>query len=288
MSEVAILRQALRAIPSLGGEWAFETLNENVYRLAQGERRYFTKWIADDDEHGRNELEINRTVLPQSGLPVPKLLHVLPAGQGRLAIWEWAGEEDLRAQGRDLLPQAFRLLGNFHAGQRHPGQLSSPVTNKTYPSVPDLLQGEAEDLGGLLPPAWRPRCAAGLAVLECGYPTLIHGDMHPGNLRRTQQGVLFVDWGYARRSLNLFDLDYIRSIGLDEDADEWWHIRPPEAERILPDYFAAAGLGALGHRAVHRGVMLWAALWAHYNVTRAHDFAGQKVCRRRIEMLLEA
>ena len=288
MSEIPVLRQALRTVPSLEGEWAFETLNENAYRLVQKERRYFAKWIAADDERGRNELEINRTVLPQSGLPAPKLLYVLPAGEGRLAVWEWAGEEDLRIHGRDLLPQAFRLLGNFHAGQRHPGPVSSPVTGRSYASVPDLLQGEADDLGGLLPPAWRPRCAAGLAILECGYPTLIHGDMHPGNLRRAVDGVLFVDWGYSRRSLNLFDLDYIRSVDLEDDPHEWWHIRPPEAERILPDYFAAAGLGTLDHRTVHRGVMLWSALWAHHNVTLAHDFAGQKTCRRRIAMLLEA
>lgn len=288
MSEVAVLRQILRAVPSLEGEWTFEKLNENAYRLVQQERRYFAKWIAADDERGRNELEVNRSVLPGSGLPVPKLLHVLPAGQGRLAVWEWAGEDDLRAQGRELLPQAFRLLGNFHAGQRRPGPVSSPVTGRRCGSISDLLRGEAEDLGGLLPPAWRPRLAAGLSILECGYPALIHGDLHPGNLRRVADGVLFVDWGYARRSLNLFDLDYIRSADIEDDADEWWHIRPAEAARILPGYFAAAGLGGLDPLAVHRGVMLWAALWAHFNVTRAHDFAGQKVCRRRIQMLLEA
>ena len=288
MSEIPILRQALRAVPALEGEWAFEKLTENAYRLEQGERCYFAKWIADEDARGRNELEINRNLLPGSGLPVPKLLHVLPAGQGRLAVWEWVGKEDLRAEGRDLLPQAFRLLANFHAGQRRPGPVSSPVTDKVYASVPDLLQGESQDLGGLLPPAYRPRLAAGLAILECGYPTLIHGDLHPGNLRRVPDGVRFVDWGYARRSLNLFDLDYIRSVEMEDDPDEWWHIRPAEARRILPDYFAAAGLGTLDPFAVHRGVMLWAALWAHANVTRAHDFAGQKSCRRRIDMLLEA
>ncbi len=287
MSEIGVLRQALRQVPALRGEWAFEKLGENIYRLEQGERRFFAKWIAADDERGRNELEINRTVLRRAGLPVPALLHVLPAGQGRLALWEWVEGGDLRQEGRDLLPQAFRLLGRFHADRRHTGPLFSPATGQTYPSVRSLLQGEAAALGALLPPSYRPRCAEFLLRLECGYPTLIHGDMHPGNLRRAPDGLRFVDWGYARPSLNLFDLDYIRSVDLGDAADEWRHIRPAEAEQILPAYFEAAGLGGYDPGAVHRGVMLWAALWAHAGLTRAHDFTAQKVCRQRIARLLE-
>lgn len=287
MIEIAVLRQALRQAPDLQGEWAVETLGETAFRLEQGERRFFAKWIAEDDERGRNELEINRTVLRRASLPVPALLYVLPAGQGRLALWEWVEGGDLRQEGRDWLPQAFRLLGHFHAEQRHNGALFSPATGQTYPSVRDLVRGEAASLGALLPPSYRPRCAALLRRLECGYPTLIHGDMHPGNLRLAPDGLRFVDWGYARPSLNLFDLDYIRSVDLGEAADEWWHIRPAEAGQILPAYFEAAGLGGWDDRAVHRGVMLWAALWAHANLTRAHDFSAQKICRQRIARLLE-
>lgn len=287
MSDAVVLRQALRQVPALQGEWAIEKLGENIYCLEQEERRFFAKWIADDDERGRNELEINRTVLRRASLPVPALLHVLPAGQGRLALWEWVGGGDLRQEGRDLLPQAFRLLGRFHADQRHTGPLFSPATGRAYPSVRDLLQGEADSLGALLPPSYRPRCAALLLRLACGYPTLIHGDMHPGNVRLAPDGLRFVDWGYARPSLNLFDLDYIRSVDLGDAADEWWHIRPAEAGQILPAYFEAAGLGGCDYRAVHRGVMLWAALWAHANLTRAHDFPAQKVCRQRIARLLD-
>ncbi len=287
MTEIAVLRQALRLVPALEGEWAFEKLAENVYRLEQGGRRFFAKWIADDDERGRNELEINRTVLSRADLPTPALLHVVPAGPGRLALWEWVDGEDLRQEGRDLLPQAFRLLGHFHAAQRHIGPLSSPVTGQVYASVADLLRGEAETLGSLLPPSFRRPCADLLMRLTCGYPTLIHGDMHPGNLRRAADGLRFVDWGYARRSLNLFDLDYIRSLDLGEPAAEWWLIRPDEARQVLPGYFEAAGLSACDCWAVHRSVMLWSAMWAHFNLARAHDVAGQKTCRQRIARLLE-
>ncbi|MEZ0396619.1 MAG: phosphotransferase [Anaerolineales bacterium] len=287
MSEIAVLRQALRRLPALKGDWTFEHLGQNAYCLQQGGRRFFAKWIADDDERGRNELEIYRTVLRRADLPTPALLHVLPAGPGRLALWEWLDGEDLRQEGRQLLPQAFRLLGHFHAAQRHTGPLSSPVTAQVYASVADLLQGEAATLAALLPPSFRQPCADFLMRLTCGYPTLIHGDMHPGNLRRVAEGLYFVDWGYARRSLNLFDLDYIRSLDLGDQITEWWHIRPEEAVHILPAYFEAAGLSACDCWAIHRGVMLWSALWAHFNLARAHDLAAQKTCRQRITRILE-
>ncbi len=92
----------------------------------------------------------------------------------------------------------------------------------------------------------KAKCREMWRTLAAGYPTLIHGDLHPGNLRLTTRGLFFVDWGYARQTLNFFDLDYVRLLPMPGETEQpWWLITPDEATAVLPAYFAACGLAHL-------------------------------------------
>ena len=286
MMDAAGVLSVLRSDPEPAGEWSAKALGENTYLIQQNEQVFFAKWIAGNDRRGQNEIEINRMVLGVTSLPVPKLLRVLPAGADRLAVWEWVEGDDLRSKHRERLPEAFRRLGEFHAARRGKGPISSPITGQTYETVEAFLEGETRALCMDLSPAQQEACACRLQRLSCGYPTLIHGDMHPGNVRLGSSGLMFLDWGYARRSINLFDLDYVRSIPIRPPETDWWIIQPEEAEGVLAAYFSTCGLPDAETGEIHFAVMVWAALWNLYN---SRQFTGdaRTLAQRRLEYLLE-
>jgi Ser/Thr protein kinase RdoA (MazF antagonist) len=276
----------LRSDPEPAGEWSAEALGENAYRIQQNGKAFFAKWIACDDPRGQNELEVNRTVLAATSLPVPKLLRILPAGPDRLAVWEWVEGDDLRSAQREFLPEAFRRLGEFHASRRGRGPVSSPVTSQTYETVEAFLEGETRALCMDLSPAQHEACARILQRLSCGYATMIHGDMHPGNLRLASSGPVFLDWGYARWSINLLDLDYIRSFPIRPPETDWWIIQPEEAGDVLAAYFSACGMLDAEIMKTHFAIMVWAALWNLYNSRQSHGDA-RILAHLRLEYLLE-
>ena len=286
MMDAAGVLAVLRSDPEPAGEWSAKALGENTYLIQQNEQVFFAKWIACDDRRGQNELEINRTVLEETSLPAPKLLRVLPAGADRLAVWEWVEGDDLRSKHRERLPEAFRRLGEFHASRRVKGPVSSPITGETYETVEAFLQGETRALCMDLSPAQREACARILQRLSCGYPTLIHGDMHPGNLRLAPSGLMFLDWGYTRQSINLLDLDYVHSIPIRPPETDWWIIQPEEAEGVLAAYFSTCGLPDAETREIHFAIMVWAALWNLYNSRQPTEDA-RTLAQRRLEYLLE-
>lgn len=268
-----------------------QQVQENTYRLQDRTGQvFFVKVILPGDSLGQNELRANQQALAHSTLPTPRLLRVVHTPQAEIACWEWLEGEDLRLRGRERLSQAFARLGEFHASQRFVGPLTCPLDGRVYASLPALLDA----IASYAPPDLREACVVRLCLLEAGYPTFIHGDMHPGNLRwQPGEGgepaaLYFVDWGFACPSLNLFDLDYIHSVTLDppEEVDTWWNITPAEARDVLPAYFAACGLGNLNPWEIQRSVMLWALLRSHYNASQNDDAPAAELAHRRIENLL--
>jgi thiamine kinase-like enzyme len=133
------------------------------------------------------------------------------------------------------------------------------------------------------------REAAGKAssLLSVGYATTIHGDMHPGNLRTTGEGLKFVDWGYCIPSLNLFDLGYIETIAWDDPptGSPWWTITPGEACEILPAYHAACGLTGVDYQQVQLAVMFWSKLWAYENCMKFSNPADAAINQEHLVRL---
>lgn len=251
---------------SHAGSLHFEPIQENAYRL-DTQPSYFVKVIADDDRLGQNELRVNQEVLATASIPRPELVYRVKMPGATVACWEWLEGTDLRTQGRELLPQAFELLGRFHARQRHDGAVESPVTQSSYASVQQMLEGELATFSQRHPLAVQRSAWKAGEFLSLGYATILHGDSHPGNLRLTVEGLKFIDWGYSIPSLNFFDLGYIETIAWDDpDAGSpWWTITPAEACEILPAYYAACGLAGVDYQQVQLAVMFWSKLWAYEN-----------------------
>ncbi|MBE0697682.1 MAG: phosphotransferase [Anaerolineaceae bacterium] len=132
----------------------------------------------------------------------------------------------------------------------------------------------------------RVHCAEIIRRLEVGYPTLIHGDVHPGNIIATEKQIWFVDWSYACNSLNLFDLDYIQSYPLPPSGPAWSQITPQEAVLALPAYFQSAGLGDVNYFQVHHAVMVWNLLRTYDNSVKNGYRAELGGIRSQLQELL--
>jgi Ser/Thr protein kinase RdoA (MazF antagonist) len=288
MMDGSALLAALKVVPELAGEWEVEVVGERTFHAWNFEGSYFVKWITADDRRGWNEVQVNMTLLPGAPIPVPRLVHVHPIGGDSLVFWEWVEGEDLRSAHREKLPQAFRQLGNFHLSQRGDGQVSSPITGKVYTTISAFLDGEVPFLCADLSPAQQVRCSSILSRLSCGYPTTIHGDMHPGNLLAAAEGIVFVDWGYSRRSINLLDLDYVHSMHFQPAETDWWIIQPEEAGDVLAGYFSTCGMLEVNTGQIQQAVMLWSVLWGLYNSKKSADQVAHGVSMHRLEQLLEA
>ncbi len=262
-----------------------ERIQENVYRV-RGNRNYLLKWIGRTDELGRNEIWVNQNVLGSDTINVAKLAAVIQMREGIVACWEWEAGTDLRRENRNRLSDAFTAIGRFHYRHRYDGPLQSLVTHKTYETVAALLQSESEYLCRHHEDGIFHKVRKAFSKLEVGYPTWIHGDFHPGNIRWTKDGVQIVDWAYAIRSLNLFELSYVEVMQLS-DNEEWWIITPGEARRVLPAYFQAAGMSASDMYEVQQVVMLWAKLWAYDNSIKYRNEAEISKTKQQIDTILQ-
>ena len=272
-------------LPSLRGITSkdLEVVQAQAYRLLI-DPPWFVKWIPADDALGQNEIKVNQTVLQGWESVAPRLLHVLHLENGVIGCWEWLDGDDLRYHRRHLLPRAFAKLGGFHLAQRHSGKVFSLITQEAYESPKELL--EAEYL--LLCSYHRERISQKAKpyfslLLEAGFPTQIHGDLHPGNIRLQAGEVRLVDWSYSRRSLNLFDLSYVESIRQESAGlDEWWIITPDESLEVLSAYGTVVGVPAEKMFQVQRAVMVWAKLWAYHNSVRHGNKSAAEKSRQHI------
>jgi hypothetical protein len=112
-----------------------EQVNERVYHLHNDRGSFFLKWIPNDDANGINEIWINQEILAKANIPAPQLIFVSETEKATLACWEYLDGLDLRYYHRELLPNAFSRLGEFHAAQRHNKYVNSPTTQQVLPRL---------------------------------------------------------------------------------------------------------------------------------------------------------
>ena len=271
-----------------GGPIALDPIQKNVYRLTAGSSAYLLKWIDDDDERGLHEIDANRNFLTERDIAAPLLIMTRRVDGGTVACWEWLDGSSLRDRHRSLLPTAFSEIARFHARRRHDGPVVSPTLRQTLPSVAALVDAEIEHLLPVVERSQRRVCAACLMRLVQGYATVIHGDVHPGNIVLTERGLHFVDWSHAVASLSFFDLEYVESVPLDPPMQSGAYMPPPESAGILKAYADHCGIPDLDITGVHLAVMLWRDL--HYYVSsrqQAHrDERRDAIYRRRLAQLI--
>jgi len=269
------------------GRLSVRQVQENVFRVEAGGWPFLVKWIAANNTAGQNELRIGRLFARYPVVPAPRLVFEQPGESGTLAGWEWIDRSDLRLQGRENLIEAFTRLGELHRMLRNTGEVISPPNGPRYANVTEMLAVETYRLTAAYDLPAQGQCGDILARLGSGYATLIHGDMHPGNIIASGERVWFVDWSFTCNSLNQFDLDYVLSVALPPGGPAWAKIYPREAALALPAYFRAAGLDGLQYFQVHQAVMLWNLLRNYENCVINGYRAELAGIRAQIQMLLE-
>ena len=275
--------------PQFGRPLSASALKEDVYRLQAGSRLFLLKWIANDRPGPHKELAVNREYLGDSNDLAPSLIWSLDLEGGSLACWEWLEGPDLREPHRALLPDAFTVLGAFHVRRRHDGPVFAPTAGGSHDSVDLMITAEKEHLLPVVEPSLRGAAATILDRLRSGYGTLIHGDVHPGNIIKTRDGLRFVDWSLSRPTLNYSDLDYVESVVLNPPFASWPYISPVESSAVLDAYAKGCGIEDVDIHAVHLAMMLWREIGflEHYlgeSTVREERVVGTSA---RIEQLIQ-
>jgi hypothetical protein len=264
-----------------------QVLQGNSFRLSEGALSAFLRWVPKGDRRGETELRYYHSILSETDLRTPRMLATVSTDEGVLGVWEWLEGSDLRHTNRSLLPDAFTLLGQFHVSYKHAGPMESPITLQEYSMTRQLLDAELEILWPFRNSEARPRCRQILAALEAGFPTVNHGDVHPGNIVLADNLLHFVDWGHAHRGLNFTDLDYLWDTRIQDPCpDDWWVISGSEASSSLTAYLRASGVVGVDAAEVIRAVMLWNQLCTHSNAVHNGLEAEAKHCKVLILELL--
>jgi hypothetical protein len=176
-----------------------------------------------------------------AGGPVPRLL----ARDGaRVLMPEIPGEDLYSATGPALLPMIDLLVGlqRTWAG-REDALLALGLPDlrppTLIPALRSVIARNADDLApedlAVLSDFDRGLEARFAAIAECGLPdTLVHGDVHPGNLRGSGDQLTLLDWGDCAVGHPLLDqpafLDRIAADDIAPSARRWhelWRAAAP-------------------------------------------------------------
>ena len=242
------------------------SIQKNSFRVDNACPPAFLKWIPDDDCRGNNEIRKYKEILDGDEICIPALLATIPSPGGVLGVWEWLEGEDLRTANRENIPHAFLMLGKYHRKQREHAQLESDITHKKYESIADLLDSELEYTWAFANDSLKCECRGLLAVLENGFPTLNHGDVHPGNMVFSKGKMYFIDWGYSHIGFNFSDLSYLWDNSICSNCpDGWWMIKGEEAEKSMMAYLESVGLSVQSAKDIMLAVMLRNQLHSYAN-----------------------
>jgi hypothetical protein len=196
---------------------------------------------------------------------VPRLL----AGDGGRMVLDHVPGEDLYGAGLDVRDaigaQMHRIQVDASSSSEVDRLLHMGLPDRRLSSLAPLLTRVATSAGGAAPglDGLLAELPARLArVQECGLPdTLVHGDLHPGNVRGDGSGrTVIIDWGDSVVGHPAFDI-----LRLTEDL-------PPTGAEVLLDAWArrwqAAVPGSDPRRAVElmRPVtaLIYAAVYAGF------------------------
>lgn len=183
-----------------------------------------------------------------------------------LAVFDWIDGATAREVGPHLLPRFFESLANWHRDNVCELPVYSPYTAEDYSDLSAFLDGEtSHHLRVLGRPDLEGRCRHLLRPLAAGYVTLVHGDVHPGNILYAADGSFrLLDPESVHVSCNFLDLDYIDWLALEPDPTPWCVIREYANDSVAA-YFDAIGMPEAHIRPVMTAVVLLTALRSHTN-----------------------
>ncbi|MBT3273552.1 MAG: phosphotransferase [Spirochaetales bacterium] len=155
-----------------------------------------------------------------------------------IALLDWIDGDSLKGVNRNLLPKFFTKLREWHEKNINADAIYSPYTNEKYESIDDFVVAEATfHLKSAKLADFQKQSIDLLSGLRYGFITVLHGDIHPGNIQFDGNRFTLLDPEYVHCGINLLDLDYIEYDVLPEEETPWWAI-VKEAKQSLHAYFA--------------------------------------------------
>jgi hypothetical protein len=155
-----------------------------------------------------------------------------------IAVLDWIDGDSLKEANLDLLPNFFSLLSDWHKKNINTDAIYSPYTDEEYESVDVFIEAEVIfhlNNAGLSTLA--RKCIALLSALNYGYSTILHGDIHPGNIQFDGSRFMLLDPEYVHCGINVLDLDYVNFDASPAKESPWWEITL-RATECLYAYFA--------------------------------------------------
>ena len=172
--------------------------------------------------------------------PVKDLIYV---DDDVIALLDWIDGRSLKSESRSMLPAFFTDLRSWHESNRGAGAIYSPHASLEYESVLDFIESEVtHHLNNAGAPGLREVCIRQLSGLRRGFTTVLHGDVHPGNIVVERDRFVLLDPEYVHRGVNLLDLDYIEYFATGTATKPWWAITR-WARECVGAYFSGDSFG---------------------------------------------
>jgi Ser/Thr protein kinase RdoA (MazF antagonist) len=240
---------------------------------------------AKEDTRALTSLRLAQATQRHGSELIQKVIEIRATHAGWIVVLEWIEGETLKDANRSALPDFFYGLGQWHLRNRTDRPLQSSYTLQSYAETRRFLADET--MYHLERMAWADRysqCMTILEPLQDAHRTVLHGDVHPGNILATNSGFRLLDPEFMRVGPCLYDLDYLEYDVTAATEDGWWRITD-QAEASALAYFRAVGL-PLSHlqrsmRAVHLATLL-----ASYSNSLVSGSGDRQAIRSAVDDLL--
>ena len=201
------------------------SLTDTTFKVADNDnmRHYAVKVIKKNQGRGTRGISQAYFRSRQINDLVQKVTDLILIEDCVIALLEWIDGESLKDVNRNLLPDFFAVLRGWHEKNINAGSIYSPYTDQEYESIDAFIAAEvAYHLNMANLATLESKCIASISGLNYGYATILHGDMHPGNVLFNGSRFVLLDPEYVHCGINLLDLDYIECRRSTEEDPPWW------------------------------------------------------------------